>query len=94
VLASGDRSLLLTYRSDSPWDEEQCLQMRLAKDERKWDCYRKVVEIEDDGGLVAWFASNEETYTIRAGLEDDSKLVVLAAIEAFRKGTSGAQGYY
>ena len=94
VLTSGDRSLQLTYRSDSPWAEEQCLQMRQAQDERKWDCYRKVVEIGDDGGLVAWYASNEETCTFRSGLDDDSKLVVLAAIEAFRKGNSREQSYY
>jgi hypothetical protein len=87
-LADGERRLLLTYRSDSPWTEAQCLEMRQARDERKWDCYRKVVEIESDGELLAWFASNENTYTFRAGLDDDLKLAVLAAIEAFRKGIS------
>ena len=94
TLTGGGRSLLLTYRSDSPWPEEQCLEMRQARDERKLDCYRKVVEIEDDRGLLGWYASNEGTYTLRSGLDDDSKLVVLAAIEAFRKGNSGEQGYY
>jgi len=94
TLTSGGRVLQLTYRSVSPWTEEQCLQMRQATDERMWDCYRKVVEIEDDGELLAWFASREDTYMFRASLEDDLKLVVLAAIEAFRRGNSGPNSYY
>lgn len=94
TLTSGERVLQLTYRSASPWNEEQCLQMRQAGDERKWDCYRKVVEIEDDGGLLAWFSSDDDTYTFRLGLDNDLKLSVLAAIEAFRKGNSGEQSYY
>jgi hypothetical protein len=94
ALTRGDRTLLLNYRSDSPWTEEQCLQMRQARDERKWECYRKVVEIEDDGALLAWFASNENTYTFRSGLDDDLKLTALSAIEAFRKGNSGEKSYY
>lgn len=94
VLTNGNRSVLLTYRSDSPWSEEQCLQMRQDRDERKWECYRKVVELEDDGGLLAWYASNEETYAFRLGLDDASKLAFLAAMEAFRKGKSGPQGIY
>jgi hypothetical protein len=94
TLIGGDRQLLITYRSDSPWTLEQCLEMRQARDERKWDCYRKVVEIEDDDGLLAWFASNEDTYTFRSDLSDNLKLAVLAAIEAFRKGNTGSQGYY
>lgn len=94
TLTGGDRTLLITYRSDSPWTAERCLEMRQAGDERKWDCYRKVVEIEDDGGLLAWFASNEKTYTLRSALGDDLKLALLAAIEAFRKGNSGGQSSY
>ena len=94
TLTSGERVLQLTYRSASPWTEEQCLQMRQVGDERKWECYRKVVEIDDGGELLAWFANHEDTYTVRAGLDDDLKLVVLAAIEAFRKGNSGPSSYY
>lgn len=94
MVTSGERMLVLTYRSDSPWTEEQCLQMRQAGDERKWDCYRKVVEIEDDGELLAWFDSHDDTYTFRVGLDGDLKLALLAAIEAFRKGNSGDKGYY
>lgn len=94
TLKSNERMLLLTYRSASPWTVEQCLQMRQAGDERKWDCYRKVVEIESDGELLGWFASHDEAYTFRVGLDEDLKLVVLAAIEAFRKGNSSEQSYY
>jgi hypothetical protein len=89
TLTGGGRVLQLTCRSASPWIEEQCLQMRQAGDERKWECYRKVVDIDDDGELLAWFASHAETYTVCTGLEDDLKLVFLAAMEAFRKGNSG-----
>lgn len=85
TLTSGEREFQLTYRSDSAWSEEQCVQMRQSGDERKWDCYRTVVEIMDDGELLAQYASNENSYTFRVGLESRLKLALLAALEAFLK---------
>jgi hypothetical protein len=87
TLTRGDQALQMSFRGDSPWSPEQCVQMfnsgdKLQLEQRDY-CFNTVVEIFDDGELLAKHTSTENVYAFRVGIDDDLKLVLLVALEAF-----------
>lgn len=87
TLTNGERTLEYVYRSASPWSEEECLQMILARnrDELTQECHLKVTEIKEDGELLAWngnFGCGQykyaDEYCFRVGLDVNTKLLLLA----------------
>lgn len=87
TLTNGVRTLEYVYRGASPWSEEECLQMIMARDrdESTQQCHLKVTEIKEDGELLAWngnYGCSQynygDEYCFRVGLDVNTKLLLLA----------------
>jgi hypothetical protein len=87
TLTNGVRTLEYVYRGASPWNEEECLEMIMARDRDKLtqQCHLKVSEIKEDGELLAWngnygCSQNNymDQYCFRVGLDGNTKLLLLA----------------
>jgi hypothetical protein len=80
TLTDGVRTLDFVYRGASPWDQEKCVEMFKAQDERRGQCHRKVVQIDEDGELLAWKDKSNE-YNFRVGLDARTRSLLLAVFE-------------
>ena len=93
ALTNGARTLKVTYSNAPPFDEKKCDEMIRARDDHRWACYgRQITEISENGAWLASYDSYARAYAFRAGLGEDLKLPILAALEAMR--TNGTpQGF-
>lgn len=83
TLSNGVRLLDLTYRNTPPYDEETCAKSEDRRIDRA--CYQsRVTEVSENGEWLASYAAFSEQYVFRTELDENLKLLILAALEAFR----------